>query len=85
MIEPWRYIRPRSTSAITCKESIAEEVNIATYYRGSCVGFHVVQDAITNGVIPFVLVTTYRRNAMMFTESYPNRSLLQAELEEQQG
>ncbi|MDA7756822.1 hypothetical protein N8920_02875 [Opitutales bacterium] len=54
---------------------------------GQVVGFHVVQKAITNGVIPFVLATKLsEENAMLlYRELAQSITHLQAELEDQKG
>jgi hypothetical protein len=54
---------------------------------GQVVGFHVVQKAITNGVIPFVLANKLsEENAMLiYRELAQSIAHLQAELEDQKG
>ena len=76
-------------SAITLqKESIRRRgQTLQLIIAGQRVGFHVVQDAITNGVIPFVLSNNLpEENAMMlYRELSQSITHLQAELKEQQG
>ena len=54
---------------------------------GQLVGFHVVQEAITNGVVAFVLANNLpEENAMMlYRELTQSITHLQLELKEQQG
>ena len=76
-------------SAITLqKESIRRRgQTLQLIIAGQRVGFHVVQEAITNGVIPFVLINNLpEENAMMlYRELSQSIVHLQAELKEQQG
>ena len=76
-------------SAITLqKESIRRRgQTLQLIIAGQRVGFHVVQEAITNGVIPFVLTNNLpEENAMMlYRELSQSIVHLQAELKEQQG
>ena len=76
-------------SAITLqKESIRRRgQTLQLIIAGQRVGFHVVQEAITNGVIPFVLINNLPEgNAMMlYRELSQSIVHLQAELKEQQG
>ena len=76
-------------SAITLqKESIRRRgQTLQLIIAGQRVGFHVVQEAITNGVIPFVLINNLpEENAMMlYRELSQSIFHLQAELKEQQG
>ena len=76
-------------SAITLqKETIRiRGQTLQLYIAGQLVGVHFVQEAITNGVIAFVLVNNLpEQNAMMlYRELAQSIAHLQLELKEQQG
>ena len=76
-------------SAITLqKESIRRRgQTLQLIIAGQLVGFHVVQEAITNGVIPFVMANNLlEENAiMLYREIAQSITHLQAELREQKG
>jgi len=76
-------------SAITLqKESIRRRgQTLQLIIAGQRIGFHVVQEAITNGVIPFVLANNLpEENAMMLYRELSQSIIhLQAELKEQRG
>jgi len=76
-------------SAITLqKETIRRRGQaLQLIIAGQLVGFHVVQEAITNGVVAFVLANNLpEQNAMMlYRELAQSITHLQLELKEQQG
>tara|TARA_B100001093_G_scaffold497438_1_gene544355 strand:- start:46 stop:429 length:384 start_codon:yes stop_codon:yes gene_type:complete len=76
-------------SAITLqKESIRRRGQaLQLIIAGQVVGFHVLQQAITNGVIPFVLSNNLtEENAMMlYQELAQSITHLQAELNDKKG
>ena len=76
-------------SAITLqKETIRRRgQTLQLIIAGQLVGFHVVQEAITNGVVAFVLANNLpEQNAMMlYRELAQSITHLQLELKEQQG
>lgn len=76
-------------SAITLqKESIRRRgQTLQLIIAGQLVGFHVVQEAITNGVVAFILANDLpEENAMMlYSELAQSITHLQAELREQKG
>ena len=76
-------------SAITLqKETIRRRgQTLQLIIAGQLVGFHVVQEAITNGVVAFVLANNLpEENAMMlYRELAQSITHLQLELKEQQG
>lgn len=76
-------------SAITLqKETIRKRgQTLQLIIAGQLVGFHVVQEAVTNGVVAFVLANNLpEENAMMlYRELAQSITHLQLELKEQQG
>lgn len=82
------FILDRRSAITLQKESIRRRgQTLQLIIAGQRVGFHVIQEAITNGVIPFVLSNNLpEENAMMlYRELSQSIVHLQAELREQKG
>ncbi|MBU92907.1 MAG: hypothetical protein CML88_05195 [Rhodobiaceae bacterium] len=78
----------RRSSIILQKESIRRRgQTLQLIIGGQLVGYHVIQEAITNGVIPFVLANNLpEENAMILYQELSKSILhLQAELKDQKG
>ena len=78
----------RRSSIILQKESIRRRgQTLQLIIGGQLVGYHVIQEAITNGIIPFVLANNLpEENAMMLYQELSKSILhLQAELKDQKG
>ncbi len=78
----------RRSSIILQKESIRRRgQTLQLIIGGQLVGYHVIQEAITNGIIPFVLANNLpEENAMILYQELSKSILhLQAELKDQKG